>query len=75
MSRRMIKNKHKSTVQELGDVSDGLLGTLVERAVEFELLAANIPNELDEGKELRILLKKASGVIRERVENYMLARW
>ncbi|NMZ51737.1 hypothetical protein [Pseudomonas poae] len=55
-------------------MSDGLLETLVERAVEFELLAANIPNELDEGKELRNLLKKASGVIRERVEGYMLAR-
>ena len=72
MFRPVIENKRKTAAQPVSDVYDSMLETLVDRVVEFELLAANISCESDEDEELQLLLRKASRIIEQRVERFVM---
>ncbi|MBG8558483.1 hypothetical protein I4436_02555 [Pseudomonas qingdaonensis] len=72
MFRPVIENKRKTAAQRVSDVNDSMLEILVDRAVEFELLATNISCESDEDEELQLLLRKASRIIEQRVERFVM---
>lgn len=72
MFRPVVRNERKSTIQDVDETSESRLITLIDRAVEFELLAERISNDLDEGGELRLLLRKASKITRQRMERYVV---
>lgn len=71
MFRAGVRNEPKSTNQDANETHESRLMTLIDRAAEFELLAAKISNEVDDGEELKLLLIKASEITRQRIDRYV----
>lgn len=72
MFRNNIRNEPNSTNQDANETHESRMIALIDRAAEFELLAAKISNEVDDAEELRLLLIKASEITRQRINRYLV---